>query len=135
MTIRPATPADTAGIGIVQDASPESSHWLPAEYLQYNCSVAVENGTIVGFLVSRPIGDDREILNLAVHPDFRLRGIARALIRHELQSPARGWFLEVRESNAAARRLYERCGFVEVGTRQDYYHNPQEPGIVMSFLS
>ena len=135
MLIRAATLADVSDIEAIQAASPESARWQPAGYLDYSCIVAIEDNAIAGFLVSRDIGDDREILNVAVHPDFRRRGVARALVAWELQTPARAWFLEVRESNTSARRLYETCGFVEIGSRRDYYDNPPEHGIVMSFLS
>jgi ribosomal-protein-alanine N-acetyltransferase len=45
------------------------------------------------------------------------------------------WFLEVRESNEPARTLYQAMGFQQVGTREAYYHNPNETGIVMRIFS
>jgi [ribosomal protein S18]-alanine N-acetyltransferase len=92
---------------------------------------------VAGFIVVREIfaagkneQSEREILNLAVAPAFRRRGIATLLLRNELRSNAI-YFLEVRESNSAARKLYSLLGFVEVGRRKQYYRNPTETAIVM----
>jgi ribosomal-protein-alanine N-acetyltransferase len=73
---------------------------------------------------------EREILNVAVAPDHRRRGIARALMKHEL---ARGgtFFLEVRESGLPARKLYKSLGFMQVGIRKEYYEFPRESAIVL----
>ena len=78
---------------------------------------------------------EREILNVAVHPDFRRLRIATELLRAEIARPPGAHFLEVRESNAAARQLYERLGFQVVGSRPGYYENPPETGIVMRIFS
>src|SRR5262249_33122289 len=105
VTIRIATEADLSEIGALQAASTEAAHWLPADHLIYECRVAVIDGRIAGFLTTRQTAPgEREILNLAVDPDRRRRGIARRLLQEEL---GRGtWFLEVRESNIAAIQLY-----------------------------
>jgi len=76
-----------------------------------------------------------ELLNLAVAPEYRRRGIARGLI-HEMFVLRRGSiFLEVRESNHAARSLYQSMGFREIHIRPKYYDKPRESGIVMQFYS
>jgi [ribosomal protein S18]-alanine N-acetyltransferase len=91
---------------------------------------------IAGFLVSRAVGDkEREILNIAVHPDFRRLHVATELLQAELARSPGVHFLEVRQSNAAAQRLYEGLGFQAVGQRPGYYENPPETGIVMRILS
>ncbi len=91
---------------------------------------------IAGFLVSRSVADkEREILNIAIHPDFRRLHIATELLQAELSRWRGTHFLEVRKSNAAARRLYEGLGFQSVGERPAYYENPPETGIVMRILS
>ena len=98
--------------------------------------VSERDGQIVGFLVSREVGPaEHEILNIAVHPEYRRLGIAANLIKDELRRHPGDHFLEVRESNAPARNLYTHLGFREVGVRPGYYENPLEPGIVMRFFS
>jgi GNAT superfamily N-acetyltransferase len=71
-----------------------------------------------------------EILNLVVATGARRQRIARMLLEHAV---AKGgdWFLEVRESNEAARKLYVSAGFIEIGRRPRYYANPREDAIVM----
>ncbi len=69
-----------------------------------------------------------EVLNLATDAAYRRQGIASALL-HSVE--AEEVFLEVRESNEAARKLYEKLGFLPVGTRPEYYDDPVETAIVM----
>jgi [ribosomal protein S18]-alanine N-acetyltransferase len=134
--MRPATENDVPEITAIQQTAPESSQWQPRDYLTFDCQVALLDHRIAGFLVSRAVGDqEREILNIAVHPDFRRLRIATELLRAELSRHSGAHFLEVRESNAAARRLYEGLGFQVVGERPAYYDNPLETGIVMRILS
>ncbi len=136
MTVRAATPDDLAAIAAIQEASPEASQWEPASYLDHECSVAANAGRVLGFLVVRQVAaDEREILNLAVDPAERRRGVARKLLETELWRPKMQWFLEVRASNSSAIKLYESTGFREAGRRESYYRNPDEPGIVMKFDS
>lgn len=127
--IRAGTAADLARIEAIQNVSPEAARWTVSDYLYYSFAVAEIDGAIAGFAVWRGVDvDEWELLNLAVDPAFRSRGIGRALID---MLPAGRVFLEVRESNAAARRLYEHCGFVTLGKRRKYYQHPAEDGIVM----
>jgi ribosomal-protein-alanine N-acetyltransferase len=136
VTVRPATPEDLAAIAAIQAASPEASHWDPAGYLEHDCRVAVANERVTGFLASRQVApDEREILNLAVDPAQRRKGVARTLLQSELaQGPCR-WFLEVRASNTTAIQLYESAGFERCGSRPGYYQQPAEEAIVMRFFS
>ncbi len=134
--MRPATETDVPEITAIQQTAPESSQWLPRDYLTFDCEVAMLDHRIAGFLVSRAVGDqEREILNIAVHPDFRRLRIATEMLRAELSRNSGAHFLEVRESNTAARSLYEGLGFQAVGERPAYYDNPLETGIVMRILS
>ena len=139
--IRPAQDRDLAEIAEIQHTAPESSQWQPHDYLAFDCHVALMNdGTpadpIAGFLVSRSVADkEREILNIAIHPDFRRLHIATELLKAELARWPGAHFLEVRESNGAARHLYEGLGFEAIGERPAYYDNPSETGIVMRILS
>ncbi len=115
--IRPAQERDLPQIAAIQHTAPESSQWEAQDYLAFDCQVALVSDAMVGdriagFLVSRSVADkEREILNIAIHPDFRRLHIATELLRAELSRWPGAHFLEVRESNAAARRLYEGLGF------------------------
>jgi ribosomal-protein-alanine N-acetyltransferase len=94
--------------------------------------------SLVGYFVAMPGVDELHLLNLTVAPAHQGRGHARALLA-ELADAARGLraaqvWLEVRESNARARRLYERWGFEAVGLRKAYYpagHGQREHAVVM----
>jgi len=134
--IRAAKASDLDQIRAIQSTAPEASQWQPSDYLTFDCHVALMDDQVTGFIVSRRVTEgEREVLNVAVHPDFRRLGIASTLLRHEIARCPGSHFLEVRESNAGARRLYERFGFEIVGARPGYYENPNEPGIVMRIFS
>ena len=94
-----------------------------------------EAGAVRGYLIGRDAAGSGEILNLAVDPDHRRRGIARALLDRGLAELARRGadevFLEVRESNASAQQLYRGAGFRPVGVRADYYRQPREDALVL----
>jgi ribosomal-protein-alanine N-acetyltransferase len=90
--------------------------------------LAERSGQPCGFLVSRDVAGESEVLNLATDAAYRRQGIATALL-HSLE--ADDIFLEVRESNSVARKLYEKLGFVAVGTRPEYYDDPVETAVVM----
>jgi ribosomal protein S18 acetylase RimI-like enzyme/glycosyltransferase involved in cell wall biosynthesis len=136
VTIQPAEERHLPAITAIQRTSPESSQWEAQDYLAFDCQVALAEDRIAGFLVSRSVADkEREILNIAIHPDFRRLHIATELLQAELARWPGTHFLEVRESNAPARRLYEGLGFQAVGQRPAYYDNPLETGIVMRILS
>lgn len=135
-TIRPASSEDLDAIGKIQAASPQASQWAPQDYLAYRCIVIELDGEVAGFLVSRETGPgEREILNLAVDPSARRKGLARALLAHELHARAGECFLEVRASNVEALSLYQSIGFHEVTVRYNYYANPPESAIVMRIFS
>lgn len=138
--IRPGTPDDLTEIRAIQAASPEASQWDPSDYLSYDLRVLIEDGRLIAFSVSRRTApDELELLNLAVAPAFRRRGAARLLVESILESAQTSVgvsvFLEVRESNLAARMLYKSLNFQEVNIRPEYYNQPLESGIVMKFHS
>jgi ribosomal-protein-alanine N-acetyltransferase len=85
------------------------------------------NKRIIGFIISRIAADEAEILSVVIDGAFRGRGLAGGLLwRHLAQLAGQGVnrvFLEVEQSNAAARRLYARTGFREIATRQGYYRD------------
>jgi len=137
LVLRAAEPSDLPALLDIERQSFPRAPWRPEDLAADDCTIAVLNGEIAGFLISRqtfPAAQgqlaEREILNLAVSPKFRHRGVATALIRYELERRAIH-FLEVRESNAAARALYRKLGFEEIGNRPQYYDSPVETAIVM----
>jgi ribosomal-protein-alanine N-acetyltransferase len=97
--------------------------------------VAAMADGVAGYVIAQDAADEAEILNLAVAPAQHRGGIGRALVERALATlagrGARRVFLEVRESNAAARALYAALGFEEVGRRPKYYRRPVEDAIVL----
>lgn len=136
IAVRPGEPSDLNSIAQIQAASPEASQWDVAEYLAYDLAVAVCEGQVGGFAVWRQLGaGESELLNLAVDPAFRRCGMARRLVTGITSSQSGILWLEVRESNLAARILYKSLGFVESGTRPGYYSDTTEAAIVMKLHS
>ena len=136
LTLRPAGEADLADVARIQAASPEAAQWDVRDYLSHDFVVAAVDGRIAGFAVARRVAEDEsELLNLAVDPAFRRRGIARHLLRTLTARFAGALWLEVRESNIRARKLYETLGFTEMNRRRDYYRNSGESAIVMKIHS
>jgi len=97
--------------------------------------VAAAPNAIAGYVVAQDAADEAEILNLAVMPARQRGGVGRALVERALAAVAgrgaRRVFLEVRESNTAARALYAALRFQEVGRRPRYYRRPVEDAIVL----
>jgi [ribosomal protein S18]-alanine N-acetyltransferase len=100
------------------------------------CIVAELGGVTAGYWVGQRIDDEAELLNLAVDPAYRSRGIGRALLQHFIEAvggPARTTiFLEVRASNSSALDLYLLAGFEALDRRANYYSHPTEDAIVMA---
>ncbi len=98
-----------------------------------HCTVAIEQDSVIGFLAFEQVLDEGSIIEVAVAPDCRRKGIAKALITQAIQSAdgSAAVFLEVRESNAPAVSLYEALGFEQIGERKDYYDRPKENAIIM----
>ena len=97
--------------------------------------VALEENNVVGYIGSQTSIDETDVMNVAVHPDFRRKGIAEKLIE-QLVAELKGrgshaLMLEVRASNAPAIALYEKLGFVQVGCRKNYYRNPKEDALIL----
>ena len=101
------------------------SYWL----------VADDNGVIAGYVGSQSVLDAADMMNLAVSPDYRKQGIGqdlvKGLINHLQNNNVIALLLEVRISNAPAISLYEKLGFVQVGRRPKYYHNPREDALIL----
>lgn len=136
ITIRPAAESDLEDIWRIQSHAEQAAQWNPADYLSQLCVVAMVSGTTAGFAVARSTApDELEILNVAVDPPFRRRGVARKLIQEVLTGHPGAVFLEVRQSNVAARKLYHSLGFETIAVRKEYYSDSGEPAIVMKFHS
>ncbi len=96
---------------------------------------AIDGGILVGFGGYSKAADQADVIDVAVLPAYRRRGIARALMHAVLSDAAtRGAeaiFLEVRASNAPAIALYTALGFTSCGVRKNYYANPREDAVLM----
>lgn len=99
--------------------------------------VVEQSGCVVGFIVGHQADDEWEIENIAVTGTARRHGLGSRLVGELLDlARSRGGksvFLEVRESNRAARSLYEKWAFIEVGRRKMYYQNPAEDALLLKF--
>ena len=97
--------------------------------------VALDGDTVAGYVGSQSVLDEADMMNIAVHPDYRRQGIGRnlvlALADALKEKGIRGLMLEVRASNAPAIALYEQLGFRQVGMRPNYYRNPKENALIL----
>ncbi len=96
-----------------------------------------EEDEVLGYIGLYAVSGEGSITNVAVHPEKRGLGIGEALVR-EATEISRGLLLdyvtlEVRESNTPARRLYEKCGFENVGIRRGFYSKPKEDAVIMNY--
>ncbi len=102
------------------------------ERTDYVILIALSGQEVVGFIEAQFIADEIHLYDVAVAPSHRQQGIGKALVEALVRTPYVAILLEVRESNLAARRLYEKCGFVVDGIRRDYYSAPVENAVLMS---
>lgn len=139
--IRPAHSADLAALTRLE-ADSFADPWSEDGFRELLAApgslilVAVDSrDQLVGYLAARRVLDESEILNLAVAVPWRRRGAGRALLQGALDElrarEVRQVFLEVRESNLAAQRLYGGLGFTPIGQRPNYYRSPRENGLVL----
>lgn len=135
LVLRPFVASDLpAVLAIEQLSSP--SPWKGEFFLkelrhQYSRVLVAEfGGLLVGYLCRWFVVDEIQILNVAVHPQYRQRGIGRALLRDIFaeahQRDVRSLSLEVRTSNTAAINLYEEFGFHQVTVRHRYYEDGED---------
>ena len=154
MNIRKATPDDLAPMLQLERECPLAAHWSEQQYRDLLIStqsaqrVALvaeadsvthakpEVARLAGFLVARHVAPDWELENIVVAPPARRQGIGKRLLESFLTAAREAnsdtVFLEVRESNLAARRLYEKLGFHETGRRKSYYTSPLEDAVLYS---
>ena len=158
LPIRPATAADIPAILALEQASATAAHYSkekyseivdqglkfsPAKGPQPGCRikgqshlalVMEEDLQVKGFLIGRCLDAEWEIENIVVTEEARKQGFGAALVGEFLkiarQQGGREAYLEVRQSNAAARRLYEKCQFIETGRRKKYYSDPEDDAVL-----
>ena len=97
--------------------------------------VAEEEACLAGYVGSQTVVGETDMMNIAVHPDFRRRGVAESLVNtltEELkQIGSKCLTLEVRASNEPAKNLYEKLGFSQIGRRPNYYRHPREDALIL----
>ena len=141
VTIRSAVLNDVAALLAIEQEAVSAAHWTREQYTGLVESeivlVAEDGGNISGFVCAKNVAGDWEIENMVVAKQGRRRGVGSGLLdellrRVRQQAGAVVW-LEVRESNQPARRLYERYRFHETGRRRGYYRNPDEDAVLYEF--
>jgi [ribosomal protein S18]-alanine N-acetyltransferase len=131
---------DVPAVMSIQSACPEIAQWTARDYARVAegdiAGWVAEEHELAGFVVARRVASDLEILNFAVRPETRRRGMGGALLREATAwgsaFSAEKTFLEVRISNLAAIRFYERNGFEVTGRRPRYYSAPIEDALVLT---
>ena len=97
--------------------------------------VALEGEEVIGYVGSQTVLGWSDMMNVAVHPDHRRKGVGEKLVtalEEALKAQESTCLtLEVRASNEPAKALYEKLGFIEVGRRKNYYRNPKEDALIM----
>jgi ribosomal-protein-alanine N-acetyltransferase len=150
--VRAAAPSDLARVMAIAGESASASDWPASEYEKVFAAetgpdrlllVVEENGaeqigSVQGFVIGHHVAQEWEIENIAVSGPVRRRGLG-SLLLEEFLRVVHAWggtnvYLEVRESNQAARLLYEKAGFVQAGRRKAYYRHPDEDALVLRFL-
>ncbi len=138
VTIRSAALDDVASLLAIEQEAASAAHWTREQYAGLVESeivlVAEDGGNISGFVCAKNVAGDWEIENMVVAKQGRRRGVGSGLLdellrRVRQQAGAAVW-LEVRESNQPARRLYEKHGFHETGRRRGYYRDPGEDALL-----
>lgn len=142
--IRPLQETDLPAMAAIE-ADLQAFPWTAMQFIQsfsdgHRGLVAVVNNELVGFAVTQLVLDELSLLTLGVRRDWQRRGIARQLVEtlseQASEQGAAVLMLEVRKSNAAARSLYRRLGFVETGLRKGYYRaaDGREDAILMALV-
>ena len=97
--------------------------------------VALEGDVVIGYVGSQTVLGETDMMNIAVHPDYRNQGVAKNLIQTLMDTlsgqGSHSLMLEVRQSNEPARNLYASLGFETVGIRKNYYRNPKENALIL----
>ena len=132
---------DAQAVADILRQSPQAVFWPEAsvkEVLEWKGSLGIvieANGKVVGFLIGRQTIEEAEVLNLAVAPGSRRKGMGGALLQAAVEEfrtrGANRVYLEVRETIAAGIAFYEKHGFGKAGRREGYYRDPVETAIIM----
>ena len=142
LSVRAATVADLPAIMELEKRAATAAHWSAAQYEALLCAsdaervalIVEENAQLQGFVIARVMAEEWEIENIAVAGTARRRGLGTRLLSELLdiarERSVKALFLEVRESNHAARALYEKWAFLESGRRRRYYQEPDEDAIL-----
>jgi [ribosomal protein S18]-alanine N-acetyltransferase len=142
--VRIAELADISAVMAFAAHAATAANWTEHQYVatfsdreHHLCLVVADHGVVLGFVVARMLEGEWEVENIAVAGSARRRGLGTRLMGTLMeQARATGIgeiFLEVRESNQAARALYEKWAFEPSGRRKSYYQNPIEDAIVYRF--
>jgi ribosomal-protein-alanine N-acetyltransferase len=146
LNIRPATAADIPTLMAVEKHAVTAAHWSRPQYEAVLTQphprrialVLEEETTVQGFVVARAVGAEWELENIAIAGPARRRGLGTRLLGEFLDlaraQGAQAVVLEVRESNRAARSLYEKWAFLESGRRARYYRDPEEDAILYRMM-
>ena len=97
--------------------------------------VALDGERVAGYIGSQTVLGESDMMNVAVHPDYRKQGIATGLITELIgalkKRESHCLTLEVRASNEPAKNLYQMLDFEEIGIRKNYYRNPREDALIL----
>ena len=97
--------------------------------------VALSDDKVIGYVGSQSVMGESDMMNIAVHPEYRRQGVAEKLVLELVEALKKVGnkclTLEVRASNIPAQKLYEKLGFQLVGKRPKYYHNPKEDALIL----
>jgi [ribosomal protein S18]-alanine N-acetyltransferase len=142
LILRPATAPDLDAVVIIERVSFSDPPWSRRSFASLLDDARVRFTVacvpdVVGYVVTWRVADEGEVANLAVAPDRRRQGIGQHLLDaamvEAIGAGARSLYLEVRESNRAARALYGGRGFRAVGRRPAYYRNPVEDALLLRY--
>ncbi|MBA3657467.1 MAG: ribosomal protein S18-alanine N-acetyltransferase [Gemmatimonadaceae bacterium] len=142
--VRPAIDADIESVALIEQSSfsdpwprPGFEPLVRAPRCMFIVAEEAPSEGVAGYSVARWVEDEAELLNIAVADEQRGKGIGGVMLDHVVRGleerGIRHIFLEVRDSNTAARELYRSRGFRELSRRAGYYQRPTEDAIVLAW--
>ena len=139
--VRKASVADIPAMMGLTYNLPTASQWSEAQYFELFAPnsptrlalVIEQESSLLGFLIARSSREEHEIENIAISTLSQRQGLGTKLLKGFMrivdETRPTKVFLEVRESNMAARALYSKLGFTQLGERKNYYRNPEESAL------